>query len=289
MNGWLVVNAFFELKKFNEIYNLLLDSAQKNGISLKLVKTDEISHYAADGFSEILLPDFVIFWDKDIYLAKSLENAGVRLFNCADSIEICDNKAKTCIVLNEKKVRIPKTVFAPKTFEGVGYTNTAFLDRAIEKLKLPVVIKEVYGSFGQQVYLAKTKAEVFEIVKKMGSRDFIMQEFVSTSEGRDIRVNVVGHKAIVSMLRKNENDFRSNITNGGTSYTYEPTESEKRIAEQATDAIGLDFAGVDVLFGENGEPIICEVNSNPHFKSTLDCTGVNLADYIMEYIREETK
>ena len=65
MNGWLVVNAFFELKKFNEIYNLLLDSAQKNGISLKLVKTDEISHYAADGFSEILLPDFVIFWDKD--------------------------------------------------------------------------------------------------------------------------------------------------------------------------------------------------------------------------------
>ena len=54
---------------------------------------------------------------------------------------------------------------------------------------------------------------------------------------------------------------------------------------RSTKAIGLDFAGVDILFGEQEEPIVCEVNSNAHFKNIYDCTGVNTADYILEYIK----
>ncbi|MBR7089182.1 MAG: hypothetical protein IKI46_01640 [Lachnospiraceae bacterium] len=49
--------------------------------------------------------------------------------------------------------------------------------------------------------------------------------------------------------------------------------------------MGLDFAGVDVLFGKDG-PIICEVNSNPHFKTTLECTGINMAEHIISHIAE---
>ncbi|MBR6729048.1 MAG: RimK family alpha-L-glutamate ligase, partial [Clostridia bacterium] len=48
------------------------------------------------------------------------------------------------------------------------------------------------------------------------------------------------------------------------------------------------FAGVDFLFGANGQPILCEVNSNAHFKNLYDCTGVNAAEYIIEYIDEKT-
>lgn len=289
MKGWLVVNAFFELKKFDEIYRLLLCSAQKYGISLELKKTDELVEYASNGFSKIILPDFVIFWDKDIYLAKLLENAGVRLFNSADAIEICDNKAKTSIVLSKNNIRTPRTIVAPKTFEGVGYTNKNFVKNAIESLKLPVVIKEVYGSFGQQVYLAETTDEAFDIVGKLGCKEFLIQEFIKESKGKDIRVNVVGGKVIASMLRENKEDFRSNITNGGTAFSYTPTQKECEIAISACRAVGLDFAGVDVLFGENGVPYICEINSNPHFKSTFGATGINLADYIMEYIGDKIK
>ena len=45
---------------------------------------------------------------------------------------------------------------------------------------------------------------------------------------------------------------------------------------------------MDILFGENG-PILCEVNSNAHFKNIYDCTGENVADYIIEYINEAMK
>ncbi|MFW5676022.1 MAG: ATP-grasp domain-containing protein, partial [Acetivibrio ethanolgignens] len=61
---------------------------------------------------------------------------------------------------------------------------------------------------------------------------------------------------------------------------YEPTEEEKRLAVRACQALGLDFAGVDILFGEAG-PVVCEVNSNAHFKNIYDCTGVNVAEHIL--------
>ena len=59
-------------------------------------------------------------------------------------------------------------------------------------------------------------------------------------------------------------------------------------AIKAAEVIGLDFAGVDVLFGKDG-PVVCEVNSNPHFKSSLECTGVDMSEEIMDYIVEKMR
>ena len=77
-----------------------------------------------------------------------------------------------------------------------------------------------------------------------------------------------------------------NITGGGTGTAYTPTKAQAEIALAACRAIGLDFAGVDILFGEGGEPLLCEVNSNPHFKSSIDATGVDVSEYIMRYVVE---
>ena len=89
------------------------------------------------------------------------------------------------------------------------------------------------------------------------------------------------------MLRTNENDFRANITNGGSMQPYTPTKEQADMAIQVCDALKLDFAGVDILFGEKDEPILCEVNSNAHFKNLYDCTGVNTAEEILKYIKEK--
>ena len=87
-------------------------------------------------------------------------------------------------------------------------------------------------------------------------------------------------------MRQNPNDFRSNISGGGTAEPYQPTPAQKRAAIAACKALGLEFAGVDVLFGRDGEPLICEVNSNPHFKSTFDCTGLDMSAAILRRIKE---
>ena len=285
MQAWLVVNTFMDNAKFTHLYEMLSFAFNKRGVKLEIKRAADISLEVGKEIKD--KPDFAIFWDKDIYLAQRLESAGIRLFNSARAIELCDNKILMYQELAKKGVKIPRTFIVPKTFECVEYSKLDFVDEVIEDIGLPLVMKEAYGSFGEQVYLVKSFQEIETIVEKLGYKDFLMQEYITSSKGRDIRVNVVGHKAIVSMLRENKNDFRSNISNGGTGQAYEPEQKYLDLAIKAAEALGLDFAGVDVLFGENDEPIICEVNSNPQFASTLACTGVNLADAIADYILKQ--
>ena len=284
MEAWLIVNTFMANQKFDNLYKLLSDAFEKHDVSLKIKRAEDISLEVNANIKD--KPDFAIFWDKDIYFAKRLEQNGIRLFNTAKAIELCDNKILMYQELAKNKIHIPRTLVAPKTFEGLGYTDIAFLDAVSKEIGWPMVIKETYGSFGEQVYLANNKEEAAQIIERIGYKDFLMQEFIASSKGKDIRINVVGDKAVASMLRENKDDFRSNISSGGNGTKYEPSKEYIDLAIKAAKALGLSFAGVDVMFGENG-PIICEVNSNPQFASTLKATGVNLADYISEYIMRQ--
>lgn len=287
MNGWLIVNGFLGSQKFNELYGYLSRAAERHSISLEIRTADSIIAPLGEMICKDSRPDFILFWDKDVHLARRLESEGIRLFNSADAIEICDNKILTAAALSGK-IATPKTIISPKTFEGVGYNNLNFVENATRVLGLPLIIKEAYGSFGAQVYLAKTLNEAKNIITSLGHKDFIMQEFISESTGRDVRVNVVGGKVVSAMERYNENDFRSNISNGGNMKKIVLTPEIEAIAIKAAEIIGLDFAGVDVLFGNDG-PIVCEVNSNPHFKSSLECTGVDMSEKIMDYIAEKMR
>lgn len=283
MKGWLVTNGFLRSQKFDELYSYFLASANTLGIDLHRYTSAELNAPVSSDFSEFgERPNFVLFWDKDVLLARRLERAGFRLFNSSIAVETCDSKALTALAL-DGVAPTPQTIISPKTFDNVGYVNTDFVDAAVQQLGLPLVIKEEFGSFGQQVYLAKTADEAKQIVAKLGAKTFVMQRFVASSFGRDIRVNVVGGKAVCAMLRVSRSDFRSNVTLGGTTQPHALTSEEERIALAAAKAVGADFAGVDVLFGAGG-PLVCEVNSNPHFKSTLECTGVDLSRLILQYI-----
>ncbi len=276
MKGYLVVNGFLNNSKFNEIYSRFEKAFNDRGHTLRVYSNTEILNGNLK-----LKPDFVLFWDKDIILAKQLEAQGIRLFNSANSIEICDNKALTYLHLKDK-IAMPKTVVAPMTYRNIGYCKFDFIDNI--DIDYPIVIKECCGSFGQQVYLANTKADVLNILKNT-NEPVIFQEFIKESCGKDIRINMVGDCAVASMMRYNDKDFRANITNGGSMKKYEPTAEEINMAKRVCRELKLDFGGVDILFGKNG-PVFCEVNSNAHFKNIFDCTGINVADKIAEYIEK---
>ena len=151
MKGVLVVNGFLNGDKFYGVYQLLVDAFKVRNVQLDIVKSSDIN--GKEDFET--LPDFVMFWDKDYYLADRLERQGLKLFNSASGMVMCDNKILTYRELEKHGIAYPKTIVAPKTFENVGYTDLNFLEKAIDKLQLPVVIKEAYGSFGAQVYLAE--------------------------------------------------------------------------------------------------------------------------------------
>lgn len=272
MNGILLVNHFLNSEKYNELHSHLVKSAKKQNVNL-VIKTN--LELAADKVNT----DFVLLWDKDINLARRLEKSGVPVFNSSSSVAMCDDKARTYIELSGI-VPQPETLIAPKTYFNADMSG--FVDTAIERLGLPVVFKECFGSFGEQVYLCKTRDE---IMSRISEKSFVLQEFISDSSGSDTRIEIVGSKFISAVRRNNPDDFRSNVTNGGTMTPVVPDNKIIETAVKACEVLGLTFGGVDIL--DNG--MVCEVNSNAHIINIMNATGIDIAPVIFNEIMEQLK
>lgn len=284
--GWVIYNGFLPGDKFYDYANMIASAAIDRGHQTILLKNNEIiSLLDQISINRKSFPHYVVFTDKDTYLAKQLQLLGIRVYNSAEAIEISDDKIKTYQVLGSKQIPIPKTIFAPKTF---GFQiDEQFVESVIQYFSFPLVLKEAFGSFGEQVYLVHNRDELFAQIEVIGTRPFMFQQFIQTSYGKDLRLQVVGDRVVTAMKRTSEHDFRANVTSGGKMERYKPNEIEKQLAIQATKAIGADFAGVDLLFGENNAPIVCEINSNAHIRNLLDCTGVNAAIDLVHYIEKD--
>lgn len=289
MKGILVENGNWESPKVDELMEWIIRAASEEGIKLTRVKNDELLVMVDEGRGWVEPPvikdvDFVLFWDKDLLLAKQFENMGVRVYNSSEAIEVCDNKMKTHQALAEERIPMPTTIFAPFIYNNMVRKNFEYLDRVIAKLGFPLVVKEAYGSFGQQVALMENREDLENWILKIGGRPHLYQQYIRESHGEDLRINVVGGTMVAAMKRRSKTDFRANISLGGTMETYKPLSEEKELAEKVAKILGLDFAGVDLLQTQAG-PLVCEANSNVHFKSLYDCTGINMAIHLMRWIK----
>lgn len=287
MKGLLVVNKFAKYQNFYTIFGLLKESADSAGITLDTVthtdlwyKLGLVSYSAKDAVKGY---DFIIFWDKDVRLAKLLEESDIPVINSSEAIRLCDDKAETFLKLVGTGIKMPKTFISGKQFfeceDFEPYIQYA------RELGYPLVLKECFGSFGMGVFLICSDEELINRIKLCEERGFIMQEYIGTDihSSKDIRIQVVGDRCVASMIRMNDHDFRANINNGATKECYTPTLQEEKMALRVVKELGLDFGGIDILFGENGEPIFCEANSNGQFIGLNECTGLNVADYIIEH------
>ena len=282
--AWIIINEFLNTTKFSEITHYLLVAAGMRSIRLNVFSNAEVMIGAPLPEEK---PDFVLFWDKDILLAQYLESLGIPVFNSSKAIALCDDKRLTYMALKNSGIPMPKTVIAPFTYDNIGYNNFDFLETVEAELSYPIVVKEAFGSFGMQVYLVRNHDEMVNKLTEISPKPVIFQEFLAEFQGTDVRLQVVGDEVVASMLRYSVNgDFRANVTIGGKMQKYTPTREQCDMAIKATKALGLDFAGVDLLFGPDECPVLCEVNSNAHFKTIFDCTHINVADKIICHVRD---
>ncbi len=277
MHGTLIVNHFLSGEKYHTQTELYLDAARKRGVDLSLSTNAQLCPQS----------DFVLFLDKDVMLARELELSGIRVFNSSSAIAVCDDKAMTYLALRNSGLPVPKTLIAPMTFFKSDWNDNPFLEHASQTLGFPMVVKEACGSFGWQVWLVHSKQALAAKLIECSPKRVILQEFIDTSFGRDVRINIVGGQPVASMYRYSDMDFRANISSGGSMKPYAPTQEQIFVATESCRILGLDFGGVDLLFGKEDAPILCEVNSNAHIKNILDCTGINVADFILEHICRE--
>ncbi len=287
MNGIIIQNTFNDSSSFTSLISSLKLAFKKFNISISIKSNSDFLCKLYDNSDHDFLNniDFVLFWDKDTDLCAMIEDRGVRTFNSSKAISICDNKFLTYLELFKNEINIPKSILIPKSFFTVDYSDKPFIKNIVNDLGLPLIIKETFGSFGLQVHLAHTVHDVCEILKSISPNPVLAQQFIKSSFGKDLRLYVVGGEVVASMLRKNDSgDFRANIANGGNAFSYSPTKEEMNLAIHVCNVLDLDFAGVDILIGENGMPIVCEVNSNAHFAAINELNNTNVEYFIVKHI-----
>ena len=150
-NGLLVVNEFLNSSKFEELYKWLKKSAERCNINLSIISNREIMIGLDNRQLDTDNIDFILFWDKDILLARYLENLGFRVFNSSKSIEICDDKALTYVMLSNCGIKMPKTLIPPFTYDIKYNCNELkvmnFIEEIENELGYPMIIKARRGSF----------------------------------------------------------------------------------------------------------------------------------------------
>ena len=253
------------------------------GVAVEVKKNDGFVARVIDGNAECFIDaDFVLYFDKDKYVAELLEKCGIRVFNSAAATAICDDKMLTHITLCNHGIPMPATLPGALCYVDKGEVTDEYLQNAIDRLGLPMVVKQCHGSFGEQVYLANSFDELKSIVKSIKMSAYLFQRYEFQSSGRDMRVIVIGGKAVCGMMRENLNDFRSNVAHGGKATAIDVPRDIAKLCEKAAKIIGLDYCGVDVLLGD--VPKICEVNSNAMFEAMEAATGINVARLYAEHI-----
>ena len=294
--GLVIVNAFHLFNDYKHQYERLKDEFKKYNITLDLMNNSEILVYIEkDGniSSKNLKYDFIIYLDKDYYIAKMLESMGYRLFNNAEAIRICDDKMLTHLSLANFDIRMPKTINFPlKFFKEDEYEF--FIDNVIKELGFPFIVKNSFGSLGEQVHLINNKEEIMEYEKANHMRPHIFQEYISSSFGQEFRIVTVAGKIVSSMHRiaQNKDEFRSNIETGGIGTGEPPRQDFIDLAENISNILDLDYCGLDFMFDEDGSPVFNEINANAFFGPIESFNPINVgeayAKHIYETIYEKT-
>ena len=158
-------------------------------------------------------------------------------------------------------------------------------DTVAEMGDYPFILKPFYGTHGRGIMLLDTPTSLTSAVNALCDfhQDHVIQPFITEAGGVDIRILVVGGKVIAAMKRSAPpGEFRANIHQGALGEPISPPAAYTRLAVQATAALELEIAGVDLLQTNEG-PVVLEVNPSPGFEALESVTEINIADAIIKF------
>ncbi|MBQ7641033.1 MAG: RimK family alpha-L-glutamate ligase [Acholeplasmatales bacterium] len=277
MDLWILYNISFMEEQPNPATRMY-DEAIKNNIESKLMyyqllkEKDNILYYDNEIVTE--LPKIALLRGNDMNVSSMLEKRGIKVINSTYTIENCVDKLKThniCSKLNIKQI---------KTYH---FNNLSF-DESVKLVGLPFILKYRFGKQGMNIYIINNIDEYNCILKEINPEDYLLQEYIKTTYGKDVRVFIVGDKVVGACKRENNSDFKSNLAQGGLSYNYELTEELKNNSLKLKRELKGDIISVDYVFGDN-ELLFCEANTNPGFAS-FNYLGYPIRQIFMDYIKE---
>ncbi|WIV68423.1 lysine biosynthesis protein LysX [Natrialbaceae archaeon AArc-T1-2] len=264
---------------------LLLNELRERGHDVEKIdvrkETFSISEPPA-AFADLdIVVDRCLATSRSLYATRFCEAYGVPVVNSNGTAEVCADKVKNSLALEEAGVPTPET--------EVAFTKESAME-AIESFGYPCVLKPVVGSWGRLMAKIDSRDAAEAILEHKATlghyehKVFYVQEFVE-KPGRDIRVLAIDGEPVAAMARSSEH-WLTNAAQGAETDVFELDDEAKALVQQASDAVGGGLLGVDLMESGDGYTVH-EVNHTVEFKALNDAVEADVPGQIVDWL--ETK
>ena len=211
-------------------------------------------------------------------ILRQLEHLGVCVINPSSAIEAVKDKLYAHQLLTQRNLPIPRTMLVRFPVDP---------QLVADQIGFPCVVKLLVGSYGEGIYLSRDPGSFRDLMELVSSLDrspsLILQEYIGSRPGEDLRVWVVGGRVLGAMRRRStDGSFKANISRGGDGELFALNSVIVELALASAAAVNLEIAGVDLLF-DGDHYCVCEVNSAPDFAGFEQATGLNVASEILQH------
>ncbi|KTF18224.1 ATP-grasp domain-containing protein [Pseudoalteromonas sp. H105] len=196
-----------------------------------------------------------------LYLYEAISQQ-IPTINNYTAFALSEDKFKTSHLLNSHGINTPDYRLCHKN-------DTDGLKAAIREWGGRLVYKPTDGWGG--VGIVKIESEqaldmLLPFLSRTDLRYFYLERFIDY-DNTDFRVDIVDGQYIGCYGRQAPaDDWKTNITSGGSVFVREPNDEVVDIALKAASLMGLEIAGVDLIYDREREQyVVLEINGIPAF------------------------
>ena len=218
-----------------------------------------------------------------LHALRLYESLGIPCVNRYQVSLTCGDKILTAVALKEADVAQPDL--------RVTFTESSAL-QAIEEMGYPVVLKPAVGSWGRLLSkindrdAAETVLEHKTVLGSYHHSIFFIQKYIA-KKGRDIRAFVVGDQCIAAIYRSSDH-WITNTARGATASNCPVSNELAEISLAAAEAVGGGVVAIDLFESDQGL-LVNEVNYTMEFRNSIDTTGVNIPDKVIDYVLSQAR
>ncbi len=201
-------------------------------------------------------------------ILHALEASGVRVWNNARAIERCVDKSTATWRFQRAGLPTPAT----RTVEGHDAAEAHRQGRGT------LVLKPLFGSQGNGVRRVG-ESDDLPPPEDVGNV-YYLQEYLrgpTDATFEDWRVFVSRGRVLSAMVRRGKS-WITNVHQGAEPRCHDPDEEMCSLALKAAQAVGADYAGVDLIRDAGGRLLVLEINSNPAWKGLQSVSTIDIAD-----------
>ena len=257
---------------------LITEFNKRKNVNLVMLDDRQLTFDLSDRPQVDVVVERSINHSRALHALRLYQSLGVPCVNSYSVSQICGDKILTAVALKDNNVPQPEV--------RIAFTEASALE-AIEQLGYPVVLKPAVGSWGRLLSkvndrdAAETILEHKTVLGSYHHSIFFIQKYIE-KKGKDIRAFVVGDQCIAAIYRSSDH-WITNTARGATASNCPINSELAEICVNAAKAVGGGVLAIDLFESDQGY-LVNEVNYTMEFRNSIDTTGVNIPDIVIDYV-----